>query len=58
MFITDTLFENKQTLMVYESESAQFQAQGKELEAKSDEKDTLVAKFEAMVKESKGRTNS
>ena len=57
LFITDALFDKKQTLMTYESESAQYQAHVKELEAKSDEKDTLVAKYKATVKESKGQTN-
>ena len=57
-FITDALFEKKQTIMTYESEMAQYQAQVKELEAKSAEKDTLVAKYEAMVKISKSQTDS
>ena len=57
MFITDTLYEKKQTLMTYESESAQYQAQVEELEAQSAEKDTLVAKYDTMVKERKGQTN-
>ena len=54
----DALFEKKQTIMIYESETAQFQAQVEELEAKSAEKDTLVAKYKAVVKESKGQTSS
>ena len=57
MFITDALDDKKQTLMAYESESAHCQGQVKELEAKSAEKGTLVAKREAMVKESKGQAN-
>ena len=44
--------------MTYESDSAQYQAQVKELEEKSAEKDTRIAKYEVMVKESKGQTNS
>ena len=40
--------------MTYENETAKLQAQVKELEASSAEKDTLIAKYEAIVKESKG----
>ena len=57
MFITDALYEKKQTLVTYESESAQYQALVDELEAKAAEKDTLAAKYDAMVKERKGQTN-
>ena len=58
MFITGALYEKKQTVMTFESESVEYQAQVKELEAKSAEKDTLVVKYEAIVKESKGHTYS
>ena len=57
MFITDALYENKQTLMTYESESAQYQTLVDEMEAKAAEKDTLAAKYDAMFKESKGQIN-
>ena len=58
LFITDALYEKKQTLMTYDSELAQHQTKVEELEAMSTEKDTLVAKYKAMVKESKGQSNS
>ena len=58
IFIADTLFEKKQTIMTYESQSAEHQAQLKELESKCAEKDTLVAKYEAVVKETKGQSSS
>ena len=40
--------------MTYEKEKAKLQAQVEELEATSAEKDTLIAKYEAIVKESEG----
>ena len=50
----DALYEKKQTVMTYENETAKLQAQVEELEASSAEKDTLTAKYEAIVKESEG----
>ena len=47
-------YEKKQAIMTYENETAKLQAQVKELEASSAEKDTLIAKYAAIVKESKG----
>ena len=43
--------------MTYESESAQLQAYVQELEACSVEKDALIAKYKAMVKESESEIN-
>ena len=50
MFIPDAFFEKKQAILTFESDSAQYQAQVKELEAKSAEKNNLVTNYEAMVK--------
>ena len=44
----------KQTIMTYEKESAELQTQLDDLKATSAEKDTLIARYEAIVKESEG----
>ena len=48
---TDALYEKKLTIMTNENDIAKLQAQ---VEASYAEKDSLIAKYEAMVKESKG----
>ena len=48
---TDALYENKQTIMSKEREIARLQAQ---VEPRTAEKDTVTAKYEAIVKESEG----
>ena len=55
MFIIDDLFEKKQTIMSNEDEISKLQAQ---VEASSSEKDTLIAKFEAMAKKSEGKVKT
>ena len=51
MFITDSLFEKKQTIISNENDISKLQAQ---VEASSAEKLTLISKYEAMAKESEG----
>ena len=51
---TEALYEKKQSMMTYEKETSKLQAQVDDLEATFAEKDTLIAKYEATVKESKG----
>ena len=55
MFITDALFEKKQTIMTNEHEISKLQAQ---LEASSAEKDTLISTYEVMAKKSEGQVNA
>ena len=50
----ETHYEKKQAIMTYENQTAKLQAQVEELEASSADKDTLIAKYAAIVKESKG----
>ena len=50
----EALYEKKQTIVTNESKISTLQAQ---LETTSVEKDTLIAKYEAMMKESKGEIN-
>ena len=52
MFITDALFEKKQFIMTYENDVSKLQTQ---VEASSAEKDTLMLKYKAMIKESEGQ---
>ena len=50
---TEACYVKKQ-ITAYEKETAILQAQVETLEANSAEKDTLIAKYEAIVKESEG----
>ena len=52
---TEVLYEKKQTIMTYENETAKLQAQVDDLKATSADKDTLIAKYEAIFKESDGK---
>ena len=45
-------------MMYYEKETAKLQKQVDDLEATSAEKDTLIAKYEAAMKECEGEINS
>ena len=54
---TEALYEKKQSMMTYENETSKLQAQVEDLEATSAEKDTLIAKYEATLKESEGEIN-
>ena len=54
MFNTDALFEKKQIMMTNEDDIAKLRAQ---VETSSAEKHTLIAKYEAMIKESEGQIN-
>ena len=51
---SEALYEKKQSIMTYEIENTKLQAQVEELEATSANKDTLIAKYESIVKESEG----
>ena len=53
--ILDALYEKKQAIMTNEERIAKLQAQVGNLQANSAQKDTLNAKYEAMVNESKGK---
>ena len=55
MFITDALFEKKQTIMTNENDISKLQVQ---VEATSAEKDTLIFTYEAMDKKSEGQVNA
>ena len=55
--ILDALYEMKQAIMTNEDTIVKLQAQVKNLEANSAVKDILDDKYEAMVKESKGKNN-
>ena len=55
---TEALYEKKQTIMTYENEISKLQAQVDYLEATFAEKDNLIAKYEATLKESEGDINS
>ena len=50
----EALYEKKQTIMTYDNETAKLQAQVEELASISAEKDTRIAKFEAMMKGREG----
>ena len=50
----EALYEKKQTTMTSDSKIAKLQSQVEELEANSAVKDTLIAKYEYIVKESEG----
>ena len=52
MFITDALFEKKQTIMTKEYDIAQLQA---EVEARSAEENSLTAKYEPMAIKNEGQ---
>ena len=54
-YILEALYEKKQAISTCELENSRLQAQVNYLEAISAEKDTLNAKYEAMVKESEGQ---
>ena len=54
---TETLYEKKQSMMTYEKETSKVQSQVDDLEATPAEKDTLIAKYEATLKESEGEIN-
>ena len=51
---SEALYEKKQSIISYENENAKLQAQVEQLEATSAKKDTLIAKYEAIVEESEG----
>ena len=51
---SEALSEKKQNIITYENESAKLQAHVEELKATSAKKDTLMAKYEAIVEESEG----
>ena len=51
----EALYEKKQAIMVYEDEIAKLQALVETSKASSAEKDTLIAKYETIVKESEGK---
>ena len=53
-YFIEALHEKKQTITTNDSEFAKLKAQVEEFKASSAEKDTLVAKCLAMVKESEG----
>ena len=54
----EALYEKKQSMMVNEIETAKLQAQVKELEATSVEKDNLIAKYETTLEEREGVVRS
>ena len=56
--ITEALYEKKQTIMTKDSKISTLQEQVEELEATSAEKDTLIAKYKGIVKESEGEVIS
>ena len=51
---TEALYQMKQTIKTDRSKISELQAQVEELEATSTEKDTLLAIYEAIVKDSQG----
>ena len=51
---TYVLYERNQTIMTYECKTSNILEQVEELKATSAEKDTLIAKFEAIVKKNEG----
>ena len=52
---TDSLDEKNQTIMTNEGKIAKLHAQVEELEASSAEKDALIGKYEAILKEREGK---
>ena len=52
---TDTLDEKTQSIMTNKGKVAELHAKVAELEASSAEKDALIGKYEAIVKERKGK---
>ena len=51
---SEAVYEKKQSIMTHENENAKLQAQVEELKTTSAKKDTLIAKYEAIVKEGEG----
>ena len=50
----EALYEKKQSIMTYDAKLVHIQAQVERLESASAEKDTCIAEYEAMVKQSGG----
>ena len=49
---TDVLYKKQQSIETYKNQIAKLQTQVEELEATTAEKDTVITKYEAIVKES------
>ena len=54
----EALYEKKQSMMTYETKTAQLQAQVEDLETTTAEQDTLIGNYEATLVEYEGNTIS